>query len=170
VNRSVLGDYNPWPDTPRIERIFVRDLSDLTYNNAVGVGMADVVTDRLVDRIDWVPTRVNSLTASTPSAIRTPIHYPTDLECLEAIAPTVGKFDVREVTIGWIRNTLELAVLALSENLRPSIERNPMLEFVSDASEIEFDSAGNLVPLVADAPGVPRPQSTFPMKTPALQG
>src|SRR5580658_9715953 len=151
VNRSVLGDYNPWPDTPRIERIFVRDLSDLTYNNAVGIGMADVTTDRLVNRIDWVPTRVNSLTASTPSAIRTPIHYPTDRECLEAIAPTVGKFDVREVTIGWIRNSLELSQLVMSENLRPSIERNPMLEIVSAAHEIEFDSAGNLVPL-ADAP------------------
>ncbi|HLY19627.1 MAG TPA: hypothetical protein VKR61_20510, partial [Bryobacteraceae bacterium] len=128
INRSVFGDYNPWPDTPRIERIFVRDLTDLTYNNAVGVGMADVVTDRLVNRIDWTPTRVNSLTASTPSAIRTPIHYPTDRECLEAIAPTVGKFDAREVTIGWIRNTLELSLLAMSENLRPQIERNPMLE------------------------------------------
>ena len=138
VNRSVLGDYNPWPDTPRIERIFVRDLSDLTYNNAVGVGMADVVTDRLVNRIDWVPTRVNSLTASTPSAIRTPIHFPTDRECLEAIAPTVGKFDAREVTVGWIRNSLELAQLAMSENLRPAIERNPMLEIVSAAREIEY--------------------------------
>jgi hypothetical protein len=151
VNRSVLGDYNPWPDTPRIERIFVRDLSDLTYNNAVGIGMADITTDRLVNRIDWVPTRVNSLTASTPSAIRTPVHLPTDRECLEAIAPTVGKFDMREVTIGWIRNTLELSQLAMSENLRPAIERNPMLEIVSDAHEIEFDSAGNLVPLVAHA-------------------
>ncbi len=147
VNRSVLGDYNPWPDTPRIERIFVRDLSDLTYNNAVGVGMADVVTDRLVKRIDWVPTRVNSLTASTPSAIRTPIHYPTDRECLEAIAPTVGKFDVREVTIGWIRNSLELSLLAMSENLRPQIERNANLEIVSPAQEMEFDSDGNLVRL-----------------------
>jgi hypothetical protein len=149
VNRSVLGDYNPWPDTPRIERIFVRDLSDLTYNNAVGIGMADITTDRLVNRIDWVPTRVNSLTASTPSAIRTPVHFPTDRECLEAIAPTVGKFDVREVTIGWIRNTLELSQLAMSENLRPSIKRNPMLEIVSAAREIEFDSDGNLVPLDA---------------------
>jgi hypothetical protein len=144
VNRSVLGDYNPWPDTPRIERVFVRDLSDLTYNNAVGIGMADVTTDRLVDRIDWKPTRVNSLTASTPSAIRTPIHYPTDRECLEAILPTVGKFDCREVTIGWIRNTLELAQMALSENLRARIERNPALEIVSAALDIEFDSGGNL--------------------------
>ena len=149
VNRSVLGDCNPWPNTPRIERVFVRDLSDLTYNNAVGVGMADVVTDRLVNRIDWKPTRVNSLTASTPAAIRTPIHYPTDRECLEAIFPTVGKFDPLEVTVGWIRNTLELSPLALSENLRPQIERNPMLEIISPAAEIEFDSGGNLVHVAA---------------------
>src|ERR1700691_5384296 len=152
VNRGVDGEDNPWPDTPPFERIFIRDLSELTYNNAVGVGMADVVTDRLVNRIDWVPTRVNSLSASTPSAIRTPVHYPTDRECLEAIAPTVGKFDVREAAIGWIRNTLELSQLAMSENLRPAIERNPTLEIVSDAREIEFDSAGNLVTLVTHAP------------------
>ena len=144
VNRSVLGDYNPWPDTPRIERIFVRDLSDLSYNNAVGIGMADIVTDRLVNRVDWNPTRINSLTASTPSAIRVPIHFPTDRECLEAIAPTVGKFEMRDLAIGWIRNTMELSLLAMSENLRPRIERNPALEIVSPARELEFDASGNL--------------------------
>src|SRR5690349_1309928 len=48
ANRSVTGLYNPWPNTPHLERIFVRDLSDLTYNSGVGLGMADVVTDRLV--------------------------------------------------------------------------------------------------------------------------
>jgi hypothetical protein len=149
VNRSVLGESNPWPDTPRIERIFVRDLSDLSYNNAVGLGMADVVTDRLVNRIDWTPTRINSLTASTPSAIKTPVHFATDRECLEAIAPTVGKFDMRELTIGWIRNTMELALLALSETLRPQIERNPLLEIVSPAREIEFDASGNLCGILA---------------------
>jgi len=145
VNRSVQGVYNLWPDTRSIERVFVRDLSDLSYNNAVGVGMADVVTDRLIDRIDWEPTRINSLTASTPTAIRTPVHFPTDRECLEAIAPTVGKFDMREVTIGWIRNTMELSPLAMSENLRPLIERNPLLEIVSEARDIEFDRSGNLL-------------------------
>jgi hypothetical protein len=63
----------------------------------------------------------------------------------------VGKFDAREVTIGWIRNSMELSQLAMSENLRPLIERNPMLEIVSAEREIEFDAAGNLVPL-AGAP------------------
>jgi len=145
VNRGVQGQYNPWPDTPSIDRVFVRDLSSLTYNNAVGIGMADVTTDRLVNRIDWVPTRINSLTASTPAAIRTPVHFATDRECLERMWPTVGKFDSREVSIGWIRNTLELSPILLSENLIDEIRKNPILEVVGEAQPIEFDAEGNLV-------------------------
>ena len=53
ANRGVQGEYNPWPNTPKFQRIFVRNLSEHTYNSAVGLGMADVVTDRLVNRIDW---------------------------------------------------------------------------------------------------------------------
>jgi hypothetical protein len=144
INRSVNGHYNPWPDTPRIERIFVRDLSDLTYNNAVGLGMADIVTDRLVNRIDWVPTRINSLTASTPAAIRTPVHFASDRECLEAIAPTVGKFDMAALRIGWIRNTMELSLVGMSESIRPEVDQNPLLEIVTPALEMKFDPEGNL--------------------------
>ena len=144
VNRSVQGEYNPWPGIPRFERVFVRDLSELTYNSAVGLGMADIVTDRLVNRTDWAPTLVNSLTANTPAAIRTPIHFATDRECLERIAPTVGKISLDEVTYGWIRNTMELGRLALSENLRPVVERNPDLE-IEATIDFEFGGDGNLI-------------------------
>jgi hypothetical protein len=147
VNRSVYGDSNPWPGEPRIERIFVRGLSDSSYGNGVGLGMADVIHDRLLEAIDWHPTRINSLTASTPAAIRTPIHYPTDRECLERMAPTVGRVDLSEVTYGWIRNSLELGFLKLSENLRDQIHKNPLLEIVGPAEEIDFDGAGNLAGL-----------------------
>ncbi len=144
VNRGVNGEYNPWPDTPRFERLFVRDLSDLTYNSGVGLGMADVVTNRMVDRIDWEPTWINSLTANTPAAIRTPIHFPTDRECLERIAPTVGRLNLEEVTFCWIRNTMELGRLAVSENLRAAFERKPEIE-IEGIIDFEFDSNSNLV-------------------------
>jgi hypothetical protein len=144
VNRGVMGEYNPWPDTPRFERLFVRDLSELTYNSGVGLGLADVVTNRLVDRIDWEPTWINSLTANTPAAIRTPIHFPTDRECLERISPTVGKVDLDEVTFCWIRNTMELGRLAVSENLRAAMERKPEME-IEGAMDFEFDGSANLV-------------------------
>jgi hypothetical protein len=144
VNRGVNGEYNPWPNTPRFERIFLRDLSALTYNSAVGLGMADVVTDRLVNRTDWTPTIINSLTANTPAAIRTPVHFATDRECIERMIPTVGKIDLATVTIGWIRNTMELGRLGLTENVRAQVEANPNLE-IEAVTDFEFDGAGNLI-------------------------
>jgi hypothetical protein len=144
VNRSVYGESNSFPELERIERIFIRDLSSHSYGNGVGLGMADVIHDRLLEKIDWNATRINSLTASTPTAIRTPIHFSTDRECLERIAPTVGRIDLSQVTYGWIKNSLELGFLKLSENLRGEIERNAGLEIVGPAEEFEFDGAGNL--------------------------
>src|SRR6185295_17767605 len=93
----------------------------------------------------------NSLTASTPSAARTPAHFPSDRECLERVAPTVGKLDIAEVTIGWIKNSLELGTLALSENLLPQIRSNKLLEILGPARELEFDSEGNLEGLPIEA-------------------
>jgi hypothetical protein len=145
INRSIQAAYNPFPNAPRIERIFVRNLSDLSYNNAVGLGLADVVTDRLVNRVDWKATHINSITASSLSASRTPIHFPSDRECLDKIWSTAGRFDQTEITIGWIRNTMELALMGLSENLLPEIRKNPGLEVLGEPSELEFDAEGNLV-------------------------
>jgi hypothetical protein len=143
VNRGVNGEYNPW-EGPQFHRIFIRDLSELTYNSAIGLGMADVVTDRLVNRTDWKPTIINSLTANTPAAIRTPVHFPTDRECIERIMPTVGKLDLATVTIGWIRNSMELTRLAVTENLRSEVEKNPLVE-IEATIDFEFDGAGQLI-------------------------
>jgi hypothetical protein len=143
VNRSVQGQYNPWDTAPKLERLFVRGISEHSYGNGVGLGMADVIHDRMLKQIDWNPTRINSLTASTPAAIRTPVYYPTDRMCLEKIAPTVGKLKMTDVTIGWIRNSLELGSIALTANLRKQIEGNPNLEIVGE-TEWPFDSHDDL--------------------------
>jgi hypothetical protein len=154
VNRSVHGAYNPWRDAgTRIERIFVRDLNDITHGNAAGIGMADVMHDRILTKVDWNMTWINVLTGSVPAAGRMPIHFPTDRECIERIAPTAGKVDTRDLTIGWISNTLELTWLMLSENLQPKIEANPNLEIVGPAQDFCYDQHGNL-PATFDAAGV----------------
>jgi hypothetical protein len=143
VNRSVSGLYNPWDTAPNFERIYIRGISDLSYRNAVGLGMADIIHDRLLENIDWTPTRINSLTASTPAAIRTPIHFASDRECLETIAPTVGKLDMSEVTLGWVRNSAEIGRIAMTSNLRNKIEANSTLEIVAEL-DWPFDADGNL--------------------------
>lgn len=144
INRSVFAAYNPWAGLPQIRRVFVRDLSERTYDNAIGLGVADMTTDRLVNRIDWHATAVNALTSTTLASSRTPLHFPTDRECLERLAATVGRFDTAEVTYGWIRNTLEVTRLAMSANLRPVLEANPLIA-IEGETEFRFDAAGNLL-------------------------
>lgn len=142
INRSVNGDYNPYPELPIVRRIYARAISDLSYHSGVGLGMADVVHDRLVNDIDWNPTYINSLTASTPACIRTPIHFPSDHEALSNIARTVGKIDLSTVTYCRIQNTLELVTLAVSETLVPSLASN--VEVISEPFEVLFDANGDL--------------------------
>jgi len=140
VNRGVAAQYNPWPDTPQVQRIFIRDISPLSYGNAVGIGAADVLNDRVVQKMDVNAGRVNATTSGSLALVRTPLHYPTDRECFECVASAVGKFDRADVTVAWIRNTLELGELMLSENLRDEIVKNPMLEIAGPACEMTFDA------------------------------
>ncbi len=145
VNRAVNLGPNCWNGVPKIGRIFIRGLSALSYGNAVGMGMADVANDRLLENLNLSATWVNSLTASTTQPGFTPIHFPTDKECLERVLPTCGHLDTRDCSIAWIRNTLKLGDLMVSENLLTELRRNPDIEILGDAEEPPFDDDGNLV-------------------------
>jgi hypothetical protein len=144
VNRGPSCEYNPWRELPSIRRIFVRNLDPQTSGNAMGIGMADVTTERLVRQIDWESTRVNALSAGIPARIRVPAHFVSDRECLHWVAATAGRLDPADVTYGWIRNTLELDRLAVSHNLRAQIDGRPQIE-VDDEIELQWDESDNLV-------------------------
>jgi hypothetical protein len=149
VNRSGNAEYNPWKTAPIIERVYVRGLNEHSYGNAIGLGMADMVHDRLLEQIDWNATEVNSLTSSVLAVARTPMHYPSDRICLEKLAPTVGKFDPETLTMARIANSLHIADLWLTENLRAEIERDSTLEIVGGPEPFYFDEHGDLPPMHA---------------------
>lgn len=144
INRHPWGGVNPWPWAPRILRVYVRDLSPLSYGNAMGIGLTDIIAERLFQKIDWNVTKVNAMAASNLFAVKTPLRAATDREALEVLSKTVGRADSSEVTCVWIRNTLELSQIAVSENLLPAMHGRSDMEVVGPASEWDFDSAGNL--------------------------
>ena len=142
VNRGPDGEYNSWPGLPSVGRIFVRNLHPHSYGNAIGIGMADITTDRLVRDIDWEATRVNALSAGVPSRIRLPVHFADDRECLRWISATTGRLDDEEVTYGWIRDTLALDRVAISHNLRSRIDARVEVE---GEVVLACDGSGRLV-------------------------
>lgn len=145
VNRGNAGQYNPWPDVPVIERIYIRSLTALSQGNAVGIGLADIVHDDVVNAVDVHKGRLNSVTSGALATVRTPLHLPSDRECIDLLSLTVGKLNRADVTVAWIHNTMELETLALSENLRGEIDRNKTLEITGPAFPMEYDEAGNLI-------------------------
>jgi hypothetical protein len=144
INRSVDGP-NLWPGVPKIRRIFVRDLSELSYGNAIGLGFADMITDRMFEKIDYNATWINGLTSSTTQPAFTPMHFADDRTCIDKLIATCGKLDVSECSIVWIQNTLELGEMLVSENLLPELRRSPQIEIVGEPQELPFDREGNLV-------------------------
>ena len=152
VNRSGRTGPNSWPNVPKIFRIIVRDLSPLSNGNAIGMGLADAITDRLFEKVDFEATWVNSLTASSPLAAFTPMHFPDDRTCIEKIVPTCGKLDLSEVTIAWIRNSMDIGELMVSEGLLDEVRANPEIEVLSEPMDLEFDGAGNLVNVMSAEP------------------
>jgi hypothetical protein len=145
INRSGRRGPNVWDGVPTIHRVFARDLSPLSYGNAVGIGLCDVIADRLYKKIDFEPTWINSLTASSLTASYVPLHFANDRTCIEKIAPTCGKLDVSDVSIAWIRNTMDLSELLISANLLDEVRRNPEIAVLGEPVEIEYDSNGDLV-------------------------
>ena len=79
--------------TPVITRLAVLDLSHETRGNALGIGLADLTTDRLVRSIDPTPMRVNSLTSNFLTRARVPLALPTDRDVIATSLDTCWRID-----------------------------------------------------------------------------
>lgn len=149
INRDIHGNVNPWPFAPRVGRVFVRDIHPLSYGNAIGIGMADAVHRQLVRKMKRRPTYVNGITSGALACLKTPATFSSDRECLEAIWKTTGKLDPSQLAIGWIRNTQDLTLLALSESLVPRVLPGLEVEVVAGPREMEFNQRGDLAEMLA---------------------
>ncbi len=145
VNRNIHGAYNPWPDAPTIRRIYLRGLNKDSYGNAVGLGMADVIHGRVLKALKRGPTYVNGITSGALASIRTPASFASDRACLDKTWVTAGKLSPSDLTMGWIRNTQDLSLMAFSENLRSELEADERVEVIGQARSLVFDARGDLV-------------------------
>lgn len=100
---------------PDIARIVVLELSAASHGNANGVGLADFVTRRLAERIDPLATYLNALTTGYVDRARLPMVLEDDRAAIGAALRTLGLADPREARAMWVRNTLRLEELWVSE-------------------------------------------------------
>jgi hypothetical protein len=125
--------------------IYVRRLTPESHGNAIGIGMADVASSKLVSEIDKQSTYTNALSAMSPATVRIPMHFESDRECLLAAARIAGA-DPAKARIVRVRNTLALDRFVATENYVEEISRRKEFRVLRDASEWRFTSEGDLDP------------------------
>jgi hypothetical protein len=133
----------PPGEAPKISMIYVRDLTRDSGGNAVGMGSADVIHERLYQKIDFEKTYLNARTALHPTGARLPIHLPSDREAFDLTLGHLGSPEPEEQRIVWIRNTLTLDRIAVSAPLAREAARLPRWRLLEKAYSAEFDAAGN---------------------------
>jgi hypothetical protein len=129
---------------PEITLIYVRDLTSESEGNAVGVGNADIIHERLYKKVDLTKTYLNAMTALHPQGARLPLHTATDSAALDLALGTLGAPDLATQRTVWIRNTLSLNRIAISAALRSEIESPDNWRFSEKPFTAEFDAEGNL--------------------------
>jgi hypothetical protein len=133
-------------DRPKIRRIFVRDVTPESEGNAVGIGMADMTTRRLVKKIDYKAMYINAITSGVPDGAKVPMAFDTDREAIEVALGMIGLTPPEQARIVRVKNSLHLVEMDVSEVLLPEVKANERLSVVSDLAPPTFDAMGNLLP------------------------
>jgi hypothetical protein len=143
----IMNVVTPEPDSPKITRIVARDLTEATEGNAVGIGLADFISKRLFDKIDYEKTKINCLCGISPEKGRVPIVGESDQDAVDMALGTIGNVPPEKAKVIWIKSTLILGEVEVSEAFQGEVEKRPDLEPLTGLREMKFDPQGNLLPL-----------------------
>ncbi len=128
----------------RIRVIAARDLTPASGGNAIGIGLADLVTERLARSVDWGVVRANVMHTGFLNRTKLPLALSNDRELIEAALLALGMPNPGRVRIARIVSTLELGSMWVSEGLVPEARGNPRVRVVGDLAPMKFGPDGNL--------------------------
>ncbi|TDT61905.1 lactate racemase domain-containing protein [Fonticella tunisiensis] len=139
---KIFGEMEP--ETPKINKIAVLNLSDSSYGNALGVGLADITTRKLVDKINYDITYANTIPTTYLERAKIPVISKDDRSAIELALKTIGNVKPEEAKLAIVKNTLSLEELYVSESLLKDINSNKY-ELIDENCIISFDNNGNLI-------------------------
>lgn len=129
---------------PDIQKIVVLDLTEETYGNALGIGMADVTTRNAVGKIDYPAMYVNAVTSRLLAGVKIPMIMETEREAIAAALVSCWGTEPGNHKMMLIENTLKLEEVYISEPMLQDARRLPDVEILSEPLAMAFDERGAL--------------------------
>ena len=125
----------------------VLDLSAASHGNALGVGLANVITKRFFDKIDTEKMYPNCLTSTVLTSARIPCVVANDREAIQMCIRTCTGIDRSRARIIRIPNSLHIGRIMLSEAYYRDVKAGkwPGVAACSEPEPLEFDGDGALL-------------------------
>lgn len=128
----------------RKQRTVVLDISEESHGNFIGLGKADISTLRAFEKLDTNATYFNMITSTVLEVGKIPMILEDDRLALKTAVKTLTQTDKNRVRMVYIKNTLSLETLIISEALLPEAERMEQVEILEGPRELRFDPNGML--------------------------
>lgn len=130
-------------EAPRIRAIYARDLTEESEGNAAGVGLADLIHEKLFRKIDYQKTFLNVRTSLNLPLAQIPLYCPCDRDALDFALGYLGSPRPEQQRIAWIRNTLELDRIGCSQALASEASKLDGWSLEPQPVVPQFDRDGN---------------------------
>jgi hypothetical protein len=129
---------------PQVSKLAILGVTEKSHGNVIGVGQADICTQKLFEGADLETTYVNSLIATVTSVARLPMILPTDYDAIRAAILTCNIGDFSKVRLVRIRDTLHLGELLVSEALVDEVSGKANVISVDGPVEMKFTDGAAL--------------------------
>lgn len=125
-------------------KMAVLDITDNSHGNACGMGLADVTTRRLFNKIDFEITYPNIITSTATNSGRIPLIMKSDRLAIQCAIKTCNAPDWQKLRMVRIPNSLRLGEIYISEAMLPEAAVHNDVAILTEPIEFVFDAAGNL--------------------------
>ncbi len=146
--RGVINQQEP--KIPNIEIIVALDLTEKSKGNATGLGLADITTQDVLEKIDITKTAKNSLSSYAPDQGKIPCAVKNDEEAIKNAYQLCGK-DISDINLVIIKNTANLPNILISKPLKEKISnpKNPY-KIMGEGQQISFNENKKLINNIED--------------------
>lgn len=137
-------------ERPIIKRIIVRGLTPETDGNASGIGMSEFALSRAIQQMDVEKTATNCVTSNHVTAAMIPLHYADDATAMARALETIGLTQPQDAKIAWIRNTLQMETMEVSQAYWDEFQQRTDLEILCEPRPFTFDAQQYLAQYVCE--------------------
>jgi len=129
---------------PRISKLVVFDITGESHGNALGVGLSDVTTRKLVNKINFMTTYANTITSTFLNRAKIPITAETEREAVEIALKTCWQPNRNKLRLLIMKNTSDLEYLYVSESIWNDIQNNESIKPCGVWEQLSFTNDGEM--------------------------